>query len=168
MENNTLIFREMLSEDYSRVKEIYLGGIATGNATFQTEAPNWEDWDVSHLKNSRIIALINDEIVGWGALSPVSGRCVYAGVAEVSVYVDGLFRGMQLGTKILEKLVDESEQNGIWTLTAGIFPENIASIKAHEKNGFRVQGSREKIGKLNGVWRDTLLLERRSKIIGIN
>ena len=163
-----VLFRKMLEEDYPSVKKIYLEGIATGNATFQTDAPNWKDWDFSHLKHSRIIAEINGEIAGWAALSAVSGRCVYAGVAEVSVYINSKFRGKNLGTKILEKLIESSEENGIWTLTAGIFPENVSSVKIHEKNGFRIQGFREKIGKMNGVWRDTLLLEKRSKIIGIN
>lgn len=161
-------FREMLEEDYPSVKKIYLDGIATGNATFQTDAPEWQDWDKSHFKHSRIIVLFNGEIAGWAALSMVSSRCVYAGVAEVSVYIDSNCRGKNLGTKILEKLVKSSEENGIWTLTASVFPENEVSLKIHEKNGFRVQGFRQKIGKMNGKWRDTLLLERRSKIVGIN
>jgi len=158
---------EKLTEShYPAVKEIYLAGIATGQATFQSEAPDWTDWDKSHLSHSRIILSDNGTIAGWAALTPVSGRCVYAGVAEVSVYVAAAYRGKSLGDKLLKALISESEKNNIWTLQAGIFPENEASMKLHKNNGFRLLGIREKIGKMNAVWRDTALLERRSKIVG--
>ena len=154
--------------DWEAVKEIYEEGIATGNATFQQSAPQWEEWNNSHLPHSRMVAKEEDTIVGWAALTPVSGRCVYAGVAEVSVYVSDKARGKGLGKQLLQKLVEESEANNIWTLQAGIFPENTASLKIHEACGFRKLGTRERIGKMNGVWRDTILLERRSKTIGVN
>ncbi|HEV8513794.1 MAG TPA: GNAT family N-acetyltransferase [Cyclobacteriaceae bacterium] len=155
------------SEHYSAVRKIYESGIATGNATFQTEAPEWNEWDSSHLKNGRIVAVENSEVIGCAALTPVSGRCVYAGVAEVSVYVSASHRGKGIGTLLLDHLISESERNNLWTLQAGIFPENVSSLKIHEKAGFRKIGLREKIGKMKGVWRDTVLLERRSKIVGV-
>lgn len=158
----------MKPSHWEAVKEIYKEGIATGNATFQQSAPTWEEWNNSHLPHCRIVAKEGDGILGWAALTPVSGRCVYAGVAEVSVYVSNKARGKGLGKQLLQKLIEESEANGIWTLQAGIFPENVASIKIHEACGFRVLGTRERIGKMNGVWRDTVLLERRSKTVGIN
>jgi L-amino acid N-acyltransferase YncA len=158
----------MLPIHWEVVKRIYEEGIATGNATFQTSAPSWEEWNKDHLTTARFIAVDNHEILGWAALTPVSGRCVYAGVAEVSVYVAALARSKGVGKKLLEALINASEQNNLWTLQAGIFPENTASIKLHEANGFRIIGTREKIGKMNGVWRDTVLLERRSKVVGNN
>lgn len=158
----------MQAADWQQVKRIYEEGIETGNATFQTSAPEWDEWNTSHLEHSRIIARENENLLGWAALTPVSGRCVYAGVAEVSVYVSNKARGRGLGKQLLQKLIEESEANGVWTLQAGIFPENLASIKIHEANGFRIFGTRERLGKMNGVWRDNLQLERRSKIVGIN
>lgn len=152
---------------WPEVRKIYEEGINTGNATFQSETPAWEKWDADHLQHCRIIALLNNEVAGWAALSPVSGRCVYAGVAEVSVYVAEKFRGNKIGNSLLQQLVIESEKNNLWTLQAGIFPENKASLTIHENNGFRLIGYREKIGEMNGVWRDTLYLERRSKIVGV-
>lgn len=152
---------------WPEVKAIYESGIATGNATFQTEAPGWEEWDKGHIKTCRLVALESDQVLGWAALSPVSGRCVYAGVAEVSVYIHPEARGKGIGQKLLSALIEESEQNNFWTLQAGIFPENISSISIHEKLGFRQVGRREKIGQMKGVWRDTLLLERRSTIAGL-
>ncbi|MCR5888773.1 N-acetyltransferase family protein [Hymenobacter sp. J193] len=150
------------------VRAIYEQGIATGNATFQTEAPSWEAWDAAHLKHSRLVALDNTEqVLGWAALTPVSGRCVYAGVAEVSVYVATQAQGHGVGRQLLAALVAESEQNGIWTLQAGIFPENTASIHLHQVAGFRVLGQRERIGQMRGLWRDTVLLERRSATVGV-
>ncbi len=157
--------RKLLPLDWDSVKSIYEKGIATGNATFQTGAPSWEEWDSSHLGTCSIVAFVNDRVVGWAALTPVSSRCVYAGVAEVSVYVDPEQSGKGIGLALLEELVALSEAEGIWTLQAGIFPENIGSLRIHEKEGFRTLGIREKIGKQNGVWRDTVLLERRSKTI---
>src|SRR6478736_498215 len=152
---------------YSSVKRIYEEGIATGNATFQTEAPEWDEWNNSHLQHSRLVAIENGELLGWAALTPVSGRCVYAGVAEVSVYVSANARGKGIGKLLLEKLIEESERNDIWTLQAGAFPENASSLKIHEASGFRKIGLREKIGKMKGIWRDTVLLEKRSKAVGV-
>ncbi len=153
----------MTADDWKNVSEIYRQGIETGNATFQQEIPTYTDWDNGHLKNCRIVAIKDNEVAGWAALTPVSGRCVYAGVAEVSVYVADKNRGH----KLLEKLIIESENEKLWTLQAGIFPENIASLKIHEALGFRKIGHRERIGQMNGIWRDIILLERRSKLIGI-
>ena len=157
----------LLPERWPFVKAIYETGLATGNASFQTSAPSWEEWDAAHLKHSRLVSTLNNQVVGWAALTPVSGRCVYAGVAEVSVYVHPDSRGLGIGEDLLQELIIESEKNGIWTLQAGIFPENIASLRIHEKTGFRQVGFREKIGQMNGKWRDTVLLERRSKIVSV-
>ena len=157
----------MTADDWKNVSEIYRQGIETGNATFQQEIPTYTDWDNGHLKNCRIVAIKDNEVAGWAALTPVSGRCVYAGVAEVSVYVADKNRGHKIGHKLLEKLIIESENEKLWTLQAGIFPENIASLKIHEALGFRKIGRRERIGQMNGIWRDIILLERRSKLIGI-
>jgi L-amino acid N-acyltransferase YncA len=157
--------RKLLDTDWPQVQLIYEKGIKTGNATFQTSSPSWEDWNESHLASCRIVAQSNDQIIGWAALTPVSSRCVYAGVAEVSVYVDPQHSGKGIGLALLNELVHLSEAEGIWTLQAGIFPENIASLRIHEKAGFRILGVREKIGKQNGLWRDTVLLERRSALI---
>ena len=151
------------------VRAVYLEGIATGNATFTTEAPLWEAWDASHLPTCRLVALAPATpaaVWGWAALSPVSGRCVYAGVAEVSVYVAAAARGRGVGRALLAALVAASEAQGLWTLQAGIFPENTASLRLHEAAGFRLVGRRERIGQLRGQWRDTLLLERRSAVVG--
>jgi phosphinothricin acetyltransferase len=153
---------------YPEVARIYLEGIASGHATFQTEAPDWQEWNKAHLSHSRFAAIENNNVTGWAALTPVSGRCVYAGVAEVSVYVAAAHRGKGIGHLLMQKLVSESEANNIWTLQSGIFPENSASIELHYKNGFRLVGTREKIGKMKGAWRDTVILERRSKVTGIN
>lgn len=157
----------MTADDWKNVSEIYRQGIETGNATFQQEIPTYTDWDNGHLKNCRIVVIKDNEVAGWAALTSVSGRCVYAGVAEVSVYVADKNRGHKIGHKLLEKLIIESENEKLWTLQAGIFPENIASLKIHEALGFRKIGHRERIGQMNGIWRDTILLERRSKLIGI-
>ena len=159
---------EMKPSDWEQVRAIYLEGIGSGNATFETEAPSWESWDKSHLRFARLIAQTEDEIVGWAALSPVSQRCVYGGVAEVSVYVSQTHRHAGVGGKLLDALISESEQNGIWTLQAAMFPENAGSLALHKACGFREVGRRERIGKLNGVWRDTILLERRSRKVGID
>jgi phosphinothricin acetyltransferase len=157
----------LLSEHWPAVKTIYEQGIATGQATFQTSAPTWEEWNTSHLDHSRLVALEDEEVIGWAALTPVSGRCVYAGVAEVSIYIAPAHRGKKIGEILLKALVDSSEKHNIWTLQAGLFSENPASLKIHENSGFRIVGYREKIGRQNGVWRDTLLLERRSRKVGI-
>ncbi|RZJ55077.1 MAG: N-acetyltransferase family protein [Flavobacterium sp.] len=157
--------RNLLATDWEQVRLIYEKGINTGNATFQTSTPSWEDWDASHLAACRVVAEKDGQLLGWAALTPVSSRCVYAGVAEVSVYVDPQQSGKGIGLILLNELVHLSESESIWTLQAGIFPENTASLRIHEKAGFRILGIREKIGKQNGVWRDTFLLERRSKLI---
>jgi phosphinothricin acetyltransferase len=159
---NTTI-RTIKAEDWAEVRRIYLEGIATGNATFQTDAPTWEDWDKGHLAVCRFVAERDGEIAGWTALSPVSSRCVYRGVAEVSLYVGDKHRRTGVGTALMIELVQESEKKGFWTLQAGIFPENKDSIALHRKHGFREVGRRERFGRLEGVWRDVLLLERRSQ-----
>ncbi len=169
----------MPPELWPAVREIYREGIATGNATFETELPDWEKWDAGHRRDCRLVAFApfaeDSELViplekltvlGWAALSPVSARRVYAGVAEVSVYVSAAARGRGIGKALLEALVHESEANGIWTLQAGIFPENTASIGLHQSCGFQKVGIRRRIGKLREAWRDLLLLERRSEAIG--
>jgi len=158
--------RTMAADDWDGVGAIYLAGIATGQATFETELPSWGHWNQTHLSAPRLIAVADEAIVGWAALSPVSARAVYAGVAEVSVYVGEPARGKGVGLLLLKTLVQESEKLGIWTLQAGIFPENSASISLHKSCGFREVGRRERIGKMNRVWRDTLLFERRSSLVG--
>ncbi|MBN9299373.1 MAG: N-acetyltransferase [Filimonas sp.] len=157
----------LLMEHWDAVKAIYESGIATGNATFQTTAPGWEEWNQGHTQECRLVAIDNGNVIGWAAVTPVSGRCVYAGVGEVSVYIHPDTRGKGVGNMLLKALIQLSEENNFWTLQAGIFPENTASIYLHKKNGFRQVGFREKIGKMNDVWRDTLLLERRSKTVGL-
>lgn len=156
----------MTADDWGAVREIYREGIATGNATFEKTVPDWEKWDAGHLPHCRLLARSGDEALGWAALSAVSGRAVYAGVAEVSVYVAEPARGRGVGTLLLSTLVAASEENGIWTLQASIFPENSASMALHQRCGFRVVGTRERIGFMDGRWRDTVLLERRSAIVG--
>lgn len=170
----------MPQELWPAVREIYREGIATGNATFETELPAWEKWDCNHRKDCRLVALEPFEkdsefviplervtVIGWAALSPVSGRHVYRGVAEVSVYVAAAARGRGVGKALLPALVNESERNEVWTLQAGIFPENIASVALHKSCGFLEVGVRHRIGKLRDEWRDVLLLERRSANLGI-
>ncbi|WP_046245852.1 GNAT family N-acetyltransferase [Hymenobacter terrenus] len=164
-----MIIEPMTAAHWPDVRAIYAAGIATGNATFVTDAPTWADWDASHLAIARLVALppaAPATVLGWAALSPVSSRCVYGGVAEVSVYVAAAARGQGMGRVLLAALVTESEQHGLWMLQAGIFPENGASVRLHEAAGFRLVGRRERIGQLGGQWRDTLLLERRSAIVG--
>lgn len=159
--------RPMLPEDWEAVRTIYLEGIATGQATFETTAPSWDQWNSSHLPFARLVAgsKTDASLKGWAALAPVSMRRTYDGVAEVSVYIALDSRGQGLGRDLLTRLITESEQNGIWTLQASIFPENLASVALHENCGFRAVGIRERIGRMNGIWRDTLLLERRSKVV---
>jgi L-amino acid N-acyltransferase YncA len=171
---------KLLAEHWPAVKAIYEEGIATGNATFQMEAPEWATWDAAHLPHSRLVALSEPRpitsspdpqqsapseppvVLGWAALSPVSSRPVYAGVAEVSVYITAGQRGRKIGECLLGMLIAESEQHGIWTLQASIFPENVASLRIHARCGFRQIGYRERIGQMHGVWRDTVLVERRA------
>ena len=160
--------QDMMQADWNHVAEIYRQGIDTGHATFQQTIPTWEEWTHAHLGCCRIVAVVDNRIAGWAALSAVSTRPVYAGVAEVSVYVGTGYRGLQIGTKLLEAIITRSESNGLWTLQAGIFPENKASIAIHTKTGFREIGYREKVAKLKDTWRNTVLLERRSLVTGIN
>ncbi|QQK80088.1 N-acetyltransferase family protein [Salicibibacter cibi] len=167
MESKIMIDK-MLPEDWEKVREIYLEGIATGNATFQKDAPSWEEWDNNHLSTCRMVARLEDEVLGWVALTPVSNRYVYAGVAEVSVYINQMSKGKRIGSLLLRTLIEESEQNGFWTLQSGIFPENVASLRLHKKYGFREVGRRERIGEMDGAWRDIILLERRSNEVGGN
>jgi len=154
----------MLDTDWPTVKKIYLEGIATGNATFQTKAPSFQEWTTSHHATCRFVAVKEDLVIGWIAISPVSNRIVYKGVGEVSIYVSTQEKSGGIGTALFLKLIQESEEEGFWTLQSSIFKENVASIKLHKKMGFREIGYREKIAQHYGVWRDVLLLERRSKI----
>ena len=162
----TFAIRSLAPADYRRVGEIYEEGIATGHATFETEAPEWEEWDRKFLKACRLVAESEGRVLGWAALSPVSDRCAYGGVGEVAVYVAGEARGRGVGTRLLEALVRASEEAGFWTLQAGVFPENVESVRVHEKCGFRTIGIRERLGKMGDRWRDVLLLERRSGLVG--
>jgi L-amino acid N-acyltransferase YncA len=154
--------RPMRPDDWPRVRSIYRAGIATGNATFETSPPCWEDWDADHRKDLRYVAVDGDRVVGWTAVRDVSDRYCYAGVVENSVYVDPDNHGRGIGRALLEALIDAATTAGIWTIQTGIFPENIASVALHQTCGFRVVGRRERIGQLNGVWRDVLLMERRA------
>jgi L-amino acid N-acyltransferase YncA len=156
----------MTAADWPEVRRIYAEGIATGEATFETAVPDWESWDAGHLPHSRLVARDGGAAVGWAALSPVSKRAVYRGVAEVSVYIGAGQRGRGIGTKLLAALIAECEQNGIWTLQSSIFPENEASARLQRRFGFRVVGRRERIARRDGRWRDTLVLERRSAVVG--
>jgi L-amino acid N-acyltransferase YncA len=161
-----LTIDNMSSGDWDAVRAIYLEGIATRDATFETDAPDWEKWDRDHLPACRLVARSGDQIIGWATLSPVSGRCVYAGVASLSIYVAETARGQGVGKALLQALIEASEQQGIWTLEAGIFPENAASIALHKSCGFREVGRRERIGQMDGVWRDVVFMERRSQSVG--
>jgi L-amino acid N-acyltransferase YncA len=157
----------MQAEDWPAVEGIYREGIATGNATFETESPGWEKWNANHHQHSRLVARTENRVVAWAALSPVSTRQVYAGVAEISIYVAAAARGEGIGKALLKALIENSERNGIWTLQAGIFPENVSSIALHKACGFREVGRREKIANLAARWRNVVLLERRSSIAGV-
>ncbi len=156
--------RELRPADWQSVKDIYEFGIATGMATFEDKAPSWENWNKSHLPFGRLVVEISQKVVGWVALSPVSDRCVYEGVAETSVYVHPDFKGMSIGTLLMNKAIEESEQHGIWTLNAAVFPENVGSLTLLKKIGFREIGFREKIARKNGKWKDNIILERRSTL----
>jgi phosphinothricin acetyltransferase len=162
------VIDSMMTQDWEFVRAIYLEGIATGQATFETEAPNWERWDAGHLPLCRLIARNGDGVLGWAALSPVSRREVYAGVAEVSVYVAASARGVGVGAALMRALIEAAERHGVWTLQSSIFPENLASLALHLKHGFREVGRRERIARHHGVWRDTVVLERRSRVVGVD
>ncbi len=159
--------RKMLRSDWDTVSKIYGEGIATGFATFEKAIPSFEAWDKAHLPTCRIVAIENDHILGWAALSPVSSRCVYGGVAEVSIYVGKEHKGQGVGILLMKTLISQSEEEGFWTLQSGIFPENEGSIALHRKAGFRYIGKRERIGQLDGEWKDNVLFERRSTSVGI-
>lgn len=161
-----LTIRPLTEADWPAVRKIYRDGIATGHATFETDVPPWEAWDRGHLASPRLVAELEGQVVGWAALSPTSPRPVYRGVAEVSIYLAEERRGQGIGRTLLGRLVDESEASGIWTLQAGIFPENVASVRLHRALGFQDVGVRERVGRLDGRWRDVLLLERRSERVG--
>ncbi|MBI3421658.1 MAG: N-acetyltransferase [Acidobacteria bacterium] len=154
--------------EWPQVRAIYQAGLVTGQATFQTSAPAWPEWDAGHLPQCRLVACAGEAVLGWAALSPTSKRACYAGVAEVSVYIAEAARGCGLGTALMTALIAESEQQGIWTLYSSIFPENAASLRLHLRHGFREIGRRERIAQLHGVWRDTVLLERRSRVVGVD
>ena len=160
-----MTIRDLRPDDWPVVRAIYEGGIRGGNATFETEAPSWERWDAAH-SEPRLVAERDGAVVGWAALSPVSDRCCYQGVGDVSVYVAGAARGSGVGRTLLGALVERSEQAGFWTLNAGVFPENDPSLRLHKACGFREVGVRERLGELHGVWRDVVLLERRSTLVG--
>jgi L-amino acid N-acyltransferase YncA len=163
MNQGSLLIKNLERNDWPAVKAIYEQGIAGGDATFETEAPSWDDWNRAHLEGHRLVALESREVVGWAALAPVSGRCVYRGVAEDSVYVADGAQGRGVGRALLGELVARAEREGIWTIEAGIFPENAASIELHRRCGFRVVGLRDRLGSHQGVWRDVVLMERRSQ-----
>jgi phosphinothricin acetyltransferase len=160
-----VIVRDLRPEDWPAVRGIYEDGIRSGNATFETETPSWEAWDAAHTE-LRLVAERDGAVVGWAALSSYSSRCCYRGVGEVSVYVGEAARGVGVGRLLLEQLVERSEQEGYWTLTAGVFPENEASLHLHRACGFRELGVHERLGELDGVWRDVVWLERRSTVVG--
>jgi phosphinothricin acetyltransferase len=166
-ESPDITISTMQGQDWPDVRAIYEEGIATGHATFETQAPDREAWDAKHLHHARLVARRDGQSLGWVALSPVSSRCVYSGVAEVSIYVAASARGQSIGKALLQAAVAASEKSGIWTLQAGIFPENVASISLHRSCGFREVGVRKRLGQLSGIWRDVLLLERRSDVVGI-
>ncbi len=157
--------RAMRPDDWTAVRAIYEDGIATGHATFETAAPSWEEWDGDHLVSPRLVAELDGVIVGWSALSPTSRRAVYRGVAEVSVYVGAAHRGRGAGRALLGALIDGSDAEGIWTLRAGVFPENSASLALHRSLGFRVVGTHERVGRMGDRWRDVVVLERRSPVV---
>lgn len=158
-----IMIREMTKYDSERVLEIYKMGMESRNATFETEVPEWDDWDRKHLQHSRFVYIENNKVLGWTALSAVSARPAYKGVAEISIYIDAGFHGKGIGSQLMEKVIESSVENGIWTINSSVFPENIATLKLHEKFGFRIIGTKEKVARLDDKWRNTILLERRSK-----
>lgn len=167
MDQLTYHIDSMASCDWPQVKKIYVEGIQTGLATFQTEAPEWETWDQSHIKTCRIVARLEHSLIGWAALSPTSNRCCYKGIGEVSIYVSNRHRGMGIGTALLRSLINESENSGFWTLQSSITKENTASLALHKKCGFREIGFRERVAQMpDGSWHDVILVERRSPIVG--
>jgi L-amino acid N-acyltransferase YncA len=158
----------MRATDWAQIRAVYLEGIATGQATFQTEAPAWAEWDAGHLSTPRLVARAAGSVLGWAALSPSSKRACYAGVAEVSIYIAAAARGQGVGNALMAALIAAAEEQGLWTLWSSIFPENAASLRLHLRHGFREVGRRERIAQLHGVWRDTVILERRSRKVGLD
>ena len=165
VESAPITIEALRAEHWPGVARVYEEGIARRNATFETEVPAWEAWDSSHLGEHRFVALRDGKVVGWAAVSPVSSRCCYEGVVENSVYVAESARGQGVGRRLLEELIASTESAGIWTIEAGMFPENVASVRLHEAAGFETVGTHKRLGKLAGEWRDVLLLERRSETI---
>lgn len=165
--NSNLVIEHMKETDWKQIRAIYEEGINGGNATFDTESPDWDSWNAKYLKECRLVVREDEKVLGWAALIPVSSKNAYSGVAELSIYLSSESTGKGIGKRLLQILIAESEANGFWTLQSGIFPENAASINLHKKAGFREVGVRERIGKLNGVWRDVVLLERRSEVVGL-
>lgn len=165
---NEMTIRPMLATDWDSVANIYKEGIETGVATFETNTPSFDAWNKAHISTCRFVAENKNEILGWVALSPVSNRCVYGGVAEISVYISASSRGKGVGKLLLEHVIRASEKEGIWTLQSGVFPTNHGSIKLHKSAGFRMIGTRERVGKLHGKWIDNILFERRSKVVGVD
>jgi L-amino acid N-acyltransferase YncA len=159
-----MTIRELQPADWPAVAGIFEEGIRTGNATFETTTPTWEAWDAGHLADHRLVVTLDGDVVGWAALSAVSDRACYSGVAEHSIYVAERVRGLGFGRQLLAALVAAADAGGIWTLQSGVFPENEASLALHLSLGFRVVGVRERLGRLDGVWRDVVLLERRSEM----
>ena len=168
-----ILIDSMRPKDWEQVRSIYFEGISTGHSTFESEAPDWEEWDRSHLQEHRSVVREDDQVLAWAALSPVSNRCVYSGVAELSLYVAAKHRGKNVGSALLEAIILSTEKAGLWTLQGGIFPENIPSLRLVRKHGFKEIGRHEKIGKMTygplaGIWRDVILVERRSAVAGID
>jgi phosphinothricin acetyltransferase len=163
----------MKPEDWQQVRSIYREGIGTGNSTFEVDAPDWDKWDSAHLQEHRLVVREGNTVLAWAALSPVSVRAVYSGVAELSLYVVAAHRGKGIGTALLNATIEATENQGLWTLQGGIFPENLPSLRLVKKHGFKEIGKRERIGKmahgdLAGTWRDVILVERRSTVAGID
>ena len=156
----------LTAADWPAARAVHEEGIATGSSTFETSAPEWDEWDEHHLRKPRLAARRAGELLGWAALSAVSDRCAYDGVAEASVYVSEAARGAGVGRALLKALIERAETEGIWTIQAGVFPENVPSLRLFETAGFRTVGLRERLGKLGGLWRDVVLLERRSEVAG--
>ena len=166
--SNSAVIEAMTPSDWDAVRAIYLEGIATGQATFETEAPSWDRWDAEHYPFARLVARLAGQVVGWAALSPVSRRRCYAGVAEISTYVGDAHRGRGIGRQLLNALIAESERRGIWTLQGATFPENEASLRLQRACGFREIGRRQRVAQLHSIWRDTVLTERRSVTVGFS
>ena len=156
-----MLVRPLHPDDYPAVAAVFAEGLATGRATFETVVPSWEEWDAGHLPEHRFVAEVDGEVVGWIAVVPYSRRAVYRGVGEESVYVAARARGRGVGRALLEAVIESARSGGLWTLQAGVFPDNVASLELHRRLGFREVGVRERIGQLAGTWRDVVLLELR-------